>query len=111
MKYELQTTLGVILDAGDSIDQVIERFRNAMRAVLSDAQYAGVAAHRVVLGDRPLEIVVGILFTDGVRAEYADDMATEILDQAITRFRNEEKNSREDTQVSEESVRLQSVYA
>jgi hypothetical protein len=108
MQYELQTRLGVVLDPETSLDEVRARLHSAIDSVSS--AYGNVSAFRVVPGEGDSELIVGIRFHEGVRAEYVEETATEILDKATERL-CQEATDPQHTEMNEESVRLQSVFA
>lgn len=107
MKYELQTTLGAILDEGETLESVATDLRNALADVLRDPTYASVT-HMYVGIEDDREIRVGLRF-DGAKAGYVEDTATEILEAAINRIQS--SPVADEAELTTEMVSLRPVFA
>lgn len=83
MQYELQTTLSFESHSGMPVATAISHLRQAIEQVLSEnPEFAAVEQFMIEAGSTNSEILVGLRF-DGVKAQYVEDAADEILEKAL----------------------------
>lgn len=80
MLVRLSTTIEVELVAGSTLARAMDELRDAFRE--AGKHYPGLSKFLVRSSDEENEVEIGLLL-DGVKAEYAEDMAEEIITYVI----------------------------
>lgn len=109
MKYELRTTLGVILYAGETLESVARELHSALIDVLRDHTYFAVSDVEVGINLDDNEISVALEF-DGINAGFAEDTATEILGAAVAKVQTA-SNASDESELTTEMTSLRPMYA